>query len=223
MTNFNLISEAIAAINANDKDTAIARLKAFTSLNTPKPKAFGKVNIWNWTDPKEYRTFCHGVFHDPDNGVAVATDTHVILTSKIDYDSERAGEIHTKSGDKVKAVYPAYRRIFRKNNVTFEVNRERIAECLSKAKSERKLDKRVEYKAFNIGTGDKPFYLTPENCKLLLTLPEGEFLVAPGERFDNYAIRPLQYKSNDGNLEAIIMPIYITDQYIGQLMVKAML
>ena len=211
MTNFDLIAEAIDWINAGHNEVAIARLKQFTALNTPKIKGGGKVKIYDWTNPKERYAYCGGAYHDSDNGVAVATDTHVLIVSKPDYNESLAGKCIDKKGDEVDIVrYPAYERVIPANGlVEREINRERIAELLSEMRAEKKVDKSVDYFAFNIGDKDNPFSVAPKFCKLLLTLP------AEGKFYFSEPHRPLLYKSDNGDYTAIIMPVQVKDEFIG--------
>lgn len=209
MTNFDLIAEAIEMMNAGNNESAIARLKQFTALNTPKVKGGGKVKVYDWIDPKEPYAYCNGVYHDADNGVAVATDTHVLLVSKPDYNANLAGKCIDKKGDAIKARYPDYMCVIPKNGLTErEVNLTRIAELLSEYRAEKKINKTIDYLAFNIGDKDNPFYVSPKFCKLLITLPAGKF-------YFSEPLRPLLYKSDNGDYTAIVMPIRIDEKCIG--------
>lgn len=209
MTNFDLIAEAIEMINAGDNEAAIARLKQFTALNTTKVKG-GKIKIYDWTDDKSIHTYAHGVYHDATDSVAVATETHVMLVSKSDYRADFAGKIIDKKGMAVNGRLHDYKRVIPNSAGMTEIsiNRDRIARLLSDMRAERKLDKSIDYAAFNIGCADTPLFFSPKFCKLLLTLPEGKFY------FSNRT-RPLLYKSNDGNYVAVAMPVCVKDEYIG--------
>ena len=86
MKNLDLISEAIGYIERIDtesclKELAISRMKQFVLLNTPTQKG-GKVKIYDWVSKDNYRTQMCGVYHDAENKVAVASDTHALITSK---------------------------------------------------------------------------------------------------------------------------------------------
>lgn len=96
MTNLDLIAEAINFINTNDSEKAIARLNQFVALNTPKVKSTGKLKIYDWCCKEEWRPNIMGVYHDAENKVAVATDTHVLLVSKPDYNEANAGRPSTR-------------------------------------------------------------------------------------------------------------------------------
>lgn len=204
MTNFDLIAEAIERMKAGDNESAIA-------LNTPKVKNGGKVKIYDWVSKdKRLPQRIMGVFHDAENKVAVATDTHVLIVSKVDYNEDYAGRIIDKKGDDCKGRFPDYMRVIPKSEgKEILVNREHIASMLSGMRAERKIDKSIEYLAFNVGDKETPCYIKPANCKLLLTLPEGKFF-----RID--PSRPLLYKSNDGNYTALMMPVFVKEAFVGQ-------
>ena len=90
----------------------------------------------------------------------------------------------------------------------YDVDRDKIKRILTEYKAERKLDKSVEYLAINVGSPGKPYYLTPDNCKLLLQLPDGDFFV----NANDYNSRAIAYESEDGNYKAIFMPMYYPER-----------
>lgn len=215
MTNLDLISEAIKMIERIDtedvnKELAINRMKQFVLLNTPKPKC-GKVKIYDWVGKENYRPNLMGVYHDAENKVAVASDTHALITSKRDYVECEESHIVAKNGDEIRGRYADYKRVMPDADecLLYDVDRDKIKRILTEYKAERKLDKSVEYLAINVGSQDKPLYLTPGNCKLLLQLPEGDFYVFAG---DDYVSRPLSYESVDENYKAVFMPTYYPER-----------
>lgn len=215
MTNLDLISEAIKMIERIDtedvnKELAINRMKQFVLLNTPQTKG-GKVKIYDWVSKDNYRTQMCGVYHDAENKVAVATDTHALIVSKSDYVECEESHIVAKNGDEIRGRYVDYKRVMPDTDecLLYDVDRDKIKRILTEYRAERKLDKSVEYLAINVGATDKPLYLTPENCKLLLQLPEGDFYVVAG---DDYKSRPLSYESADENYKAVFMPTYYPER-----------
>lgn len=215
MTNLDLISEAIKFIERIDtesclKELAISRMKQFVLLNTPTQKG-GKVKIYDWVGKENYRPNLMGVYHDAENKVAVASDTHALITSKRDYVECEESHIVAKNGDEIRGRYADYKRVMPDTDecLLYDVDRDKIKRILTEYKAERKLDKSVEYLAINVGSPDKPLYLTPENCKLLLQLPDGDFYVCAG---DDYVSRPLSYESADENYRAVFMPMYYPER-----------
>ena len=215
MKNLDLISEAIKMIERIDtedvnKELAINRMKQFVLLNTPQPKG-GKVKIYDWIGKEQYRPNLMGVYHDAENKVAVASDTHALITSKRDYVECEESHIVAKNGDEIRGRYVDYKRVMPDTDecLLYDVDRDKIKRILTEYRAERKLDKSVEYLAINVGSPNKPLYLMPENCKLLLQLPEGDFYVFAG---DDYVSRPLSYESADENYKALFMPRYYPER-----------
>lgn len=213
MKNLDLISEAIKMIERIDtedvnKELAISRMKQFVLLNTPTQKG-GKVKIYDWTGKEQYRPNLMGVFHDSENKVAVATDTHALIVSKSDYVECEESHIVAKNGDEIQGKYPNYKSVMPDTDecLLYDVDRDKIKRILTEYRAERKLDKSVEYLAINVGSPDKPFYLTPDNCKLLLQLPDGDFFIQANSQYGGYNARPLSYESADDNYKAIFMPM----------------
>ena len=214
MKNLDLISEAIKMIERIDtedvnKELAINRMKQFVLFNTPQPKG-GKVKIYDWTGKEQYRPNLMGVYHDAENKVAVASDTRALITSKRDYVECEESHIVAKNGDEIRGRYADYKRVMPDTDecLLFDVDRDKIKRILTEYRAERKLDKSVEYLAINIGSPDKPFYLTPGNCKLLLQLPDGDFFV----NANDYNSRAIAYESEDGNYKAVFMPLYYPER-----------
>lgn len=222
MKNLDLITDAIKAMNEGNNEVAESRLKQFITLNTPRVNG-GKFKIYDWCDykKKEYRPSMYGVFHDPE-GVAVATNTRVLVISKPDFNSEKVGEVIDIKGDIVDsgrnkegiAIFPAWRRVVaEKVERVLSVDRERLANLMSKARVDKKLGK--EYLAFNIATEGTPVYVAPDSVKLMLTLPEGKFY-SQAMNEEGEPIRPIQFESEDGNYTALFMPIAVKKEYIGR-------
>lgn len=214
MKNLDLISEAIKMIeriNTEDvnKELAVNRMKQFVLLNTPQSKG-GKVKIYDWVAKDNLRPQMCGVFHDAENKVAVASNTRALIVSKRDYVECEESHIVAKNGDEIKVRYADYKRVIPDIDecLLYDVDREKVKRILTEYRAERKLDKSVEYHAINIGSPDKPLYLTPDNCKLLLQLPDGDFFV----KGEDYACRPIAYESEDGDYKAIFMPLYYPER-----------
>ena len=208
MKETNLLADAITAIKLCDNETAIKRIEQFIYINTPKTKSSGKVSIYGWAnDEVGCRPMFDGVFHDAENKVAVASDTHVLIVSKPDYREFADGKSHiiAKAGSEIKGKYVPYQKVIPSDDGRKEliIDRDNIANMLTKARADKKADKDCVYKAFNIGTYDEPLYIDPKYCKLLLTLPiDGKFLVRD-------SISPIKYVSDDGNYTALFMPMLI--------------
>lgn len=219
MKNLDLISEAIKMIERIgtedvNKELAINRMKQFVLLNTPQPKG-GKVKIYDWVYKDDnLRPQMSGVYHDCEGKVAVATDTHALIVSKSDYVECEESHIVAKNGDEIQGKYPNYKCVMPDTDecLLYDVDRDKIKRILTEYRAERKLNKSVEYYAINIGSPDKPFYLTPENCKLLLQLPDGDFFIQANSQYGDYNARPLSYESADENYKAVFMPTHYSER-----------
>lgn len=214
MKNLDLISEAIKMIERIDtedvnKELAVNRMKQFVLLNTPQPKG-GKVKIYDWVSNENLHPNVMGVFHDAENKVAVASNLHAVIVSKRDYVECKESHIVAKNGDEIKGRYVDYKFVMPDTDeyLLYDVDRDKIKRILTEYRAERKLDKSVEYLAINVGATDKPLYLAPGNCKLLLQLPDGDFFVASGD----YVCRPMAYESEDGDYKAIFMPLHYPER-----------
>lgn len=222
MKKLDLITDAIKAINEGNNEVAENRLKQFITLNTPRVNG-GKFKIYDWCDykKKDYRPSMFGVFHDPE-GMAVATNTTVLVVSKPDFNPEKSGEVIDIKGDIVDsgrnkegiAIFPTWRRVVAtKVEREIAVDRKRLIDLMSKARVDKKLGK--EYLAFNIVTEGTPIYVKVESVKLMLTLPEGKFYTQATNE-EGEPERPIQFESGDGNYTALFMPIAVKKEYIGR-------
>lgn len=73
-----------------------------------EPKKKGKFNIWDYTVKDLYRPVYEGVFHDKENEVAVATDSHMLVACKESYDESKVDVegFHIGSESKVLTYRP---------------------------------------------------------------------------------------------------------------------
>lgn len=94
-----------------NREKARAAVQAVMDADLPKVKVGNpKFNIHNYTDGTSKSTpAIGGIFHD--NGYAVATDTHIVVASKEDYDAEHEGQLVTKDGDVLHYKFPKWRLV----------------------------------------------------------------------------------------------------------------
>ena len=115
MINIEKIQKAIEQINlcqAANGDcleliNAVKNLEQFLVSNQTRVKR-GKVNIFDYTDPKAVNTIFRGVFYDAENKYAVATNGGCIYASKNLFNEEFAGRIINKKGEEVLGRFPRY-------------------------------------------------------------------------------------------------------------------
>jgi hypothetical protein len=225
MTNFDLIKDAISAIkNDLGGQYAIELLETFVRANT-MPKKSGKLNIWNWVSKDKWRDNLWGVFHDTDKQVAVATDTHVLVVSAADYREpdenaimcnnnkvcgcQHLGYTICKDGRYLTKPFPAYEHVIPEQGLTrIHVDRERVRELVRQDDAARKAGTRRTL-AIRITTEASKAFISPQYCKLLLTLPEGQFWVRGGDTLTKFV-------SDDGQTIALFMHICQSDEQIYQ-------
>jgi hypothetical protein len=150
-----------------------------------------------------------GVFHDTEQHTAVATDTHVLIASKDDYkepDSDTKmtaddkGYVITKKGEYVAGYFPAWRKVIPTEGLTpICVNRERIREFVHEDDAAKKAGT-ARTLAIRISSEKSPAFVSPQYCKLLLTLPEGNFWM-------NKSKCMTKFVSTDGKVTALFMHI----------------
>lgn len=167
-----------------------------------------KVNINNWCNPREINKNFTGVYHDQEKEVAVATDSCILIVSKPDFKKHEVSILVDKKGSEImsEVAYPKYEIVFRKDVNTFEFDRNKVVELLKKVKDDKEF--RQSCLAINIGNKEKPFYVTPNRCRLLASLPDGKF----GRGVSYYGGDDiLQYESADGNYRVACMPYRVEE------------
>ncbi|MDD6007606.1 MAG: LPD5 domain-containing protein, partial [Bacteroidales bacterium] len=103
-----------------NREKARAAVQAVMDADLPKVKVGNpKFNIHNYTDGTSKSTpAIGGIFHD--NGYAVATDTHIVVASKEDYDAEHEGQLVTKDGDVLNYKFPKWRLVLNPDTKAME-------------------------------------------------------------------------------------------------------
>lgn len=94
------LEQAISYLRMSEEAAATAAmrmLREFLTDNTQPPKS--KFNIYDWVAKgDDMRRSMHGVYHDPENKCAVATDGRVMFVSPAMYDPAHAGQCVDKYG-----------------------------------------------------------------------------------------------------------------------------
>lgn len=73
-----------------------------------------KINLYSYTH-SEKDSVLRGVYHDPENESAVATDGIVMIVDKTQYIPDYAGKVIDKEGNIIPAKYPDYQRFIPKD------------------------------------------------------------------------------------------------------------
>lgn len=85
-------------------------INEFLIDNEKEPKT-AKGNLWDCVyneKDKAIRPNLTGIFHDAEHEMAVATDAHMLVATKADYNPEFAGKIVDKYGNEIKGQYPKW-------------------------------------------------------------------------------------------------------------------
>lgn len=171
------------------------------------------VKIHQWYDYKKkcapYYIWGHGVFHNGEEKIAMATDGHAILISKPDYKEEYAGKVvdFNEQELNLSIPYPDYHRVVYQNKFPVDIDRERIKRLLKETKGAHDYLNRFAIKVVMYGPLSNPICLDPYLCKLLLTLPkEGKFYFRCANTSSSCERTLLEYISDDGNYKAYFTP-----------------
>lgn len=137
-----LIAQAYDAAKKGESNEQILK----QLLNTMTATKSGKFNMWNYVaDPKhEIREKLFGIYHE--NGYRIATDCHVMVVEKCDYNEDLEGKIMLKNGTFVNDTYPNYSAVIPKSSkdvISLDIAkvREQIKEHRIKEKAYKSLPK----------------------------------------------------------------------------------
>lgn len=134
LNELNFIKENSEKVNPRI-NRAIKNLNHAIFLETPR--SVGKFNIYDWVSDDALRPVLGGIFHD--NGFEVASDGHVLVCLKSDYEPELEGRIIDKFGESVCGSYPNYMSIKPKNNkIEVEVDTDKVYDALREHKARKK-------------------------------------------------------------------------------------
>lgn len=181
-------------------------MEEFIRANT-KEKKGGRLDMFKFVCKDGLRPAMAGVYHDQKNERAVASDTHVLITSKSDYNPEYAGHTVTKLGevlgtDEDPIRYPNWKAIIPNVNNGYYVKLDKAAleEKIRQAQAQKKLDKKSKM-SFVIkmefdNQGAECIYFDLDSVAMLLNMP--------GDIYVNHHNRPACYE--DDNYQVVIMP-----------------
>lgn len=105
------LQEAIKALNfikENSEDVNPGINRAIKNLNhaifLETPRSTGKFNLWNFVAQDVLRPVMEGIYHE--EGFEIASDGHVLVCLKSDYEPENEGKIISKVGEVIDGRYP---------------------------------------------------------------------------------------------------------------------
>lgn len=104
------------AIRNKEADKALKAVDGFrnwiATLDRPVPAAAkhaARFDLYKCVSTDESRPFMHGVYHDSEAGLAIATDGKCMAQIRSDYNHEHAGEIILNDGRKQDGKFPNWR------------------------------------------------------------------------------------------------------------------
>ena len=120
--------------------------------HTPKPK--GKFDLWEYVANDKLRPVLNGIYHDPINKAAIATDAHVLVVDRASFDEnlvdkEKGDEMWKgkrpvdKYGKFIDGRFPSYENCIPKKTEEFEkfmLDMDEIASLITKHKTWLKLN-----------------------------------------------------------------------------------
>ena len=192
----------------------LKKMEEFMRANTAErkkgPDMFKYTNTAKYKNGEYERPALAGIYHDPENQVAVATDARVLIVSKKDYNPEYAGHTVTKKGEVLGTEerpinFPDWKCVIPNTTSYKRADMETVNEKIKKAQAASKLDKNGIYVIELEGTdrqGDATkVYVYLDNALPLLNMP--------GALWVGESCRPLYYE--DENYQIVIMPRNVTD------------
>ena len=151
-----------------------------------------KLNIFKWTaDKTSVHKVLQGVLHDYKRKVAVATNSYIMLVSKVDYapeigekrnngigfNADKDGTVINKRGEFVEGCYPSYFNVMPKKEdwaTMTPFDADKMREIVSKVNSEKKLRaKGIEPRYIKVSGA----LLLFDSAEVFCTLPDGEYKI----------------------------------------------
>jgi hypothetical protein len=132
MTNLSKLQEAYSLLGILESDEQVApmikeikrHIHEFMVDNEPAPKK-GEFNLWDFVSNDPIRPTMCGVFHDKENGMAVASDCHILVADKASYDESKVepnGKMWPidKYGKFIEGLYPSWNKIIPEKDSAIE-------------------------------------------------------------------------------------------------------
>lgn len=179
---------------------AIDRIKAAIFMETPMPK--GSFDLWDFVSNDEIRPAMCGIFYD--SGFKVASDMHVLVAVKSDYDETMEHHIIGKDGLDIIHPYPKWQCILPtkdEDSQVLTIDTDAVYDAVRRQKAERKMrGKHSAYEAI-IRVGDAFF--------------KAEWMVKACRFMDHYGVKEIRtwgprraarVDAPDGSV-LIIMPV----------------
>lgn len=171
--------------------------------NEPTPKK-GTFNIWDWTLDDGLRPILGGVFHDRDEKVAVATNTHLLVVDSECYDESKTDSVGfdtgkqkfyrpiNKYGNFIDGRFPNWKAVIppKDGYVKFKVDQKQLDDYIKNCNTYLKMNdfsKSKHYGIYEIKTSDEQsIFFEMNHLKLFLTATDGNIYVKEHDRAAMY-------------------------------------
>lgn len=231
MTNFQKLQDAYTRVGwikenifKNKEELAnaaeyIQRLIAeFIVDNEPKKK--GTFNIWDYVANDDLRPVMNGVFHDKENGYAVATDAHILVADKDLYDEKLTyqgtdfggQEPVDKYGKFIKGRYPNWKAVIpvnREGYQTYHISLDDVDAYIKKCNTYMKLNGMTgKYKkSINYNVPGTDCWFDANFMRLFLIASGGEINLSDNKHAGVYW--------SDKRI-AVVMPLYMDEKIVKE-------
>lgn len=98
----------------------------------------GKFSFYDFVVKEKYREVMQGVYHD--DGFKVASEGHILIAIREEYDKDFEGKILAKDGSFIEGRYPKWRSVIpQEDGEVYEIDESKFTEQLAKIRAEYKM------------------------------------------------------------------------------------
>lgn len=167
-------------------------------VDNKTPQKKGSFNIYNFVEKDGLRPVLNGVYHDRESEFAVATDGHILVTSKADYNPEFAGKVVDKYGKVIEGKYPEFKALlesYKKDSELYEIDTSSVKKIIAIFKTKKACSKEYKYATPIVAIGENAYNAL--QLQSFLTISD-KCYCAPN--------KPLWWQ--DDNFQVLLMNVY---------------
>ncbi len=201
MKNLNLLQ---TAYESNDIKIIKDNIRRFLLMNESERR--DRFDIYNYVAKHIPYSSVLGVYHD--NGFKIATNTHILIVKKEDYNQELEGKIISKDGEEIESKFVNYRSVIgQDNDYTFHpIDFELFNQIYKEYKTDKKLNKKG---LFIVKFQDVYFNIELFNKLVIFAKECGIYNL--GLRKINPREHGAKFTNNRGD-EGVLMPVMCSDE-----------
>ena len=174
----------------------------------------GKFSFYDFVSKENNCEVMQGIYHD--DGFKVASEGHILIAIREEYDKDFEGKILAKDGSFIEQRYPRWRSVIpQEDGEVYEIDESKFTEQLAKIRAEYKMQyvKAKRWDSFWVVKIGGAYYSAEYFAKVLTAMKRiGITKVQITER------NVLLHKSDDAIL--ILMPRYVTEDDITEHLFK---